>query len=425
MTAPARSFVKPVFARPGHHFFGYYDTSPWDNSGRYLLGLEADFMHRPPGADDTARILLLDTWDGTVRPVGDTRAWNWQQGCLLQWLNGGREECFVHNDRRSGAYVAVVRDIDGREIRTLPRPVYDTAPDGATALSLNFSRLARTRPGYGYAGITDHTASDPCPADDGIWLMDTVSGEAALMFSCAYAAEAFPWPQTRGFEHWFNHAMFAPDGKRFVFLHRARRRPGSGVGAQWAGRRPRTGMMRQLRRWAGACYRRTTGRRFAGHQTRLLCATVRGGELQCLLDEGMVSHCGWRDAEHLLTWACHRPLGERYWLMNVGSGACEAVGSGVLDRDGHCTFSPDGRWLLTDTYPDKDGRQTLILFDMETGRRVDAARLRAEPGLPAEARCDLHPRFDAAARTVCVDSTHEGKREMYRVDVAAITGAGA
>ena len=47
-TDPAR----PVTQGPKHHFFGYYDKSPWNASGKYLLANEADFNDRAPAADD-------------------------------------------------------------------------------------------------------------------------------------------------------------------------------------------------------------------------------------------------------------------------------------------------------------------------------------------------------------------------------------
>jgi hypothetical protein len=47
----------------------------------------------------------------------------------------------------------------------------------------------------------------------------------------------------------------------------------------------------------------------------------------------------------------------------------EDIAPGVFSGDGHCSFSPDGRWMLTDGYPDKDGYQGLILFDGK--KRID------------------------------------------------------
>jgi Tol biopolymer transport system component len=112
----------------------------------------------------------------------------------------------------------------------------------------------------------------------------------------------------------------------------------------------------------------------------------------------------------------------RYWLCRDRSPEREVVGDGVFTCDGHCSFSPDGRWILTDTYPDAEGKRTLILFRPEDGVRVDMGRFHAG-GLAGPVRCDLHPRWSPDGRRVCFDSVHEGTRQMYVMDVSEVVGA--
>ena len=40
------------------------------------------------------------------------------------------------------------------------------------------------------------------------------------------------------------------------------------------------------------------------------------------------------------------------------------LGKGLLDYDGHGTFSPDGKWMVTDTYPKNEMNEQKILMDM-------------------------------------------------------------
>src|SRR5439155_9256544 len=78
--------VRAVTGGPRHHSFGYYDKTPWDASGRYLLALEAPFCDRSPGPRDVATLGVVDLLESErFIPFGETRAWNWQQGCMLQW----------------------------------------------------------------------------------------------------------------------------------------------------------------------------------------------------------------------------------------------------------------------------------------------------------------------------------------------------
>lgn len=48
---------------PEYNWFGYYDKLHVDPSGRYVLGT--------------------------------TRAWGWQQGCMLQWIPGSTQELYL------------------------------------------------------------------------------------------------------------------------------------------------------------------------------------------------------------------------------------------------------------------------------------------------------------------------------------------
>src|SRR3954470_14038283 len=85
--------VRPITRGPKHHWFGYYDKLQFDRTSRYVLGMEVGFEHRSPLPGDTIRLGLIDLNDGDRwTGLGETRAWCWQQGCMLQWLPGSSTE---------------------------------------------------------------------------------------------------------------------------------------------------------------------------------------------------------------------------------------------------------------------------------------------------------------------------------------------
>ena len=176
--------IKPVTRRPGHHFFGYYDKSPWNKSGSLLLGHESQFNDHPPSADETVKIGIILLNEGNrFQALAETSAWNWQQGAMLQWHPKEPENLFLHNDRRGGNFIGIVRDTTGKEVFVFDRPIYAVAPDGRHGYSLNFARLHKHRPGYGYAGVSDPWYNDPHPVNDGIYSIDLKSGESRLIVS--------------------------------------------------------------------------------------------------------------------------------------------------------------------------------------------------------------------------------------------------
>lgn len=377
-----RDRAMPLTIGPRHHFFGYYDKTPWNASQSLILAHEADFNDRAPKADDRLTLGVIHTQDhNRFQPLAETTAWNWQQGALLQWHPTDPETRLIHNDRRDDRHVGIVRDIAGQEIAVYDRPIYAVLPGGKTAFSVNFARLAVHRPGYGYAGSRDPFANDPHPAQDGLWHIDLASGESRLAVSLDRLATLNPKPSMQGGFHYINHIQPSRSGKWIAFFH------------IW-----------------------TTGDK--GWAVRLYICQADGSALRCLLDTGKISHYDWLGDEGVLVWAVDPATGNAHFLHIGLDEAVEVFGGEALAEDGHCTFSPNRQWVLNDTYPDRFDMRTLMLVKWPEGKRIDVARLHSPKSKWwGEIRCDLHPRWSRDGNKVCIDSVHQGTRQMYEVDV--------
>jgi len=388
--APGAEGLPPVRAitrGPKFHWFGYYDKLQFDPTGRYALGMEVEFEHRSPRPEDAIRIGMVDTRDGDRWiDLGQTRAWCWQQGCMLQWLPGSRREV-IYNDRLEGRFVSHILDLRSGRRRTLPAPIYAVSADARWAVYPDFRRLHDTRPGYGYCGIPDPNRDVAAPKDAGIWRMDLRSGKTELIFSIADAC-AIPYRHGhwQGAKHWFNHLLFAPAGGRFCFLHR------------WG--------------WPDQ----------PGRVTRMFTMDVTGGNVFELMPYGMCSHFIWRDPQHILAWSRHPSHQDRFYLWRDQTGHVEVVGKEVMTADGHCSYLPGNEWILNDTYPDKERRQNPYLYHAATGRRVALGHFSSPKEYTGEWRCDTHPRFSPDGRWVTIDSPHAGGRQIYLIDVSGIVG---
>ena len=160
--------MRAVTAGPKAHWFGYYDKQQFDATGRYMLGMEVGFQGRTPEPGDVIHLGYIDLEQhDRWTPFAESRAWNWQQGCMLQWLPGSKAEV-IYNEREGDRYVAVVQDGFTGQKRKLPKPIYAVTPDGRYAIGTNFSRITETRPGYGYAGVPDPYVEYMHPAEDGL-----------------------------------------------------------------------------------------------------------------------------------------------------------------------------------------------------------------------------------------------------------------
>lgn len=382
--------VRAITSGPQFHWFGYYDKLEFDPDSRRVLGMEVDFEHRSPRADDEIRIGMVDLADGDRwTDLGSSTAWGWQQGCMLQWIPGSSEEV-IWNDREDGRYVSRILNVATSEMRTLPSAVYALAPDGKWAATTDFRRLNDTRPGYGYAGIADPNTDVLAPGDVGVWRVDLATGQRDLLFSVAQAAAIpDPYNDTSGLKHYFNHLLVSPDGARLIFLHRWRSPDGSG--------------------------------RFG---TRMFTVGSDGSDPYVLDPHGRTSHFIWRDPEHVLAWARHPSHGERFYLYRDRTEAVEVVAPEVMPLNGHCTYLPGNRWILNDTYPDQDRLQHPYLYEVSTGRRVPLGHFLSPPEYTGEWRCDTHPRFSPDGKKVVIDSPHGGNgRQLHLIDIAGIVSA--
>lgn len=361
------------------YFYGYYDKSPWNASGRYMIAIKVKCAYKEVAPKEPGTVVLIDTQnDNEVIKVGITHTWNVQQSCMAQWLGPDFDSRIIYNDCRNGKYCSVVFDVNTMsEERVLPLPVYDVAKDGSFALSLDFSRLHRMRPGYGYSNLSETTKGVLCPAKCCIWKMDIGTGEVTELFNYTDLAAFEPDATMEGAEHKVNHLMISPNGKRFMVLHR----------------------------WF------LNGRK----HTRLVTCNIDKTEMCNLSDDVFVSHCYWKNDNEILSFLRKKETGDHYYLMQDKTQHYKLLWP-ELNTDGHCSYSPDGKLIITDTYPNRK-RLASVFLCKEDGTCNRIARVFAPFRYDFDCRCDLHPRWSRDGKQVCIDSVHEGKRALYVIPI--------
>lgn len=385
---------------PTYHGFFFYNCSPFDGlqfdpSGRYMLGLKVTIEGRLVQPTDTAYVGLIDRQDNYKwSQVGRSTAWNWQQGCRLQWIPGSSEE-FFWNDRSDNGKSLVCRiyNIRTGKTRFLPRTVYTVSPDGVTGLTHDFERMLHR--GTAYVGIEDKFKDQWAPKETGIYKINIKSGETEMIISIAKIAKiifgkdrpADPKAILYYFREGFN-----PSGSRFIAF------------------------VKDVRNGETITY---------GYSMK-----PNGEDIRFLYM--YPSHHYWVDDETILDWG-RSHINPKTNLETKGYFIFKDDNSGKpkemlweAGSNGHDSYHPNGEWILTDTY-NLDGYQYLYLYHLPTKLFVPLGKF--EFKLNGELfrknagtfRVDLHPRFSLDGNLVSFDSTHEGLgRQIYVMDISHI-----
>src|SRR5215472_3761485 len=93
--------------------FFFYQCLQFDATDRYLLGMRVYVQNRAVQPSDRGDIGFIDLRDGYKwTKIGETTAWNWQQGARLQWRPASDE--IVWNDRSDDGASYVCRVYNSR-----------------------------------------------------------------------------------------------------------------------------------------------------------------------------------------------------------------------------------------------------------------------------------------------------------------------
>lgn len=362
-----------------HLFASYYGINSWSADQRYVTVLQTSIKNRLPTENDPATLGLVDLETNQFIPLAETHAWNFQQGCMAHWLGTAPNSQIIYNDMVDGKFVSVIIDVRKKEkLKTIPHPVAAVSPNGKQAISINFSRLRTTRRAYGYGGDgQDAQLGVQYPDNDGLFLIDLETGDAKLLISINDVKKQVPAIPEDGIEY-FNHVLFSRGGDRVFWLARA----------------------------------------IPNRNTTAFTVNTDGTNLQrCFPDGWGGSHFDWLSNDELMITAQYMAQEYGHILFTIGQDNYKRLGNGILDYDGHGTFSPDGKWMVTDTYPSRGlQEQKLYLMDMKTEAVLPLGRfLHPEEYSQNErdARCDLHPRWSPNGDMIGFNSVTTGERQVY------------
>lgn len=369
--------IKVIEVPKKHVFCGYFDLQPnnLEDTSKILVHL---LKKNAKSGIDSIDLGLADIRTGNIELIAKSKAWSWQMGSRLRWSI--EKNVIYYNDVDKNGYCCKKMDINrGICLKKIPYALYDISPDETYGLTINFDRLQRLRPGYGYSNFNDETTGINIPDNDGIFIVDLRTLSKILLVSYKELSE-------RGIniedsEHYINHISISPDSKKVMFFH--------------------------------IC----TIKKSPGWKATLWVINIETKSLKCLEKNDQVSHYVWKDNVNLLITGINNTTKISFYrLYNVETGLFTEYNN-VLKEDGHPVYSKTLNGFYSDTYPNHHCMQKLFFYDHQHGYNR-LAEFFSDPRLFGEKRCDLHPHFFNNIERIAVDSTFKKrKRNIVVLDL--------
>lgn len=370
------SRIIPIYSLK-ESFFGYYDKCPSNGKGLVLFHSSDFDTSKPPQEADHIDVNLMNEDTGKIIWASQSKAFNWQQGSRLQWLT---DKSFIYADfdQISKKYISKVVDTNDFSITKYNFAVQDGFQT-KYFLSLNYRRLRTLRPDYGYFCLSKMSKAELEELSmDGIWKVNLETHSENLLVSldviCAFEEKK----EFKEAVHKVNHIQINPSGNCFVFLHRYF----------------------------------INGKRF----DRFLLADSITGKLTSLSESILVSHFYWLNSYEIIVYLADDIKGEGYFILNILNKSKKLISKLSNYGDGH----PSGinNIIVTDTYPNRAGMQSLFLLEELDETKPKLLGTFYHPlKFDGESRCDLHPRLDWNRKVVYFDTVYSGKRQLYKLEI--------
>lgn len=433
MEVEISKYITEIFETPSKEFsewFGYYNYDTLNYNQDKILCNRSSVDGISPTAGMTIELGYYDVLSREWHHIGDTDSWNWQQGAMLQWMPGlGNENKVIFNCSENNHLISIIHDIKTHEDKCINWAIYGLTPDGKKSIALDLERSFWCR-AYHYQSVKNLSLDGNLIDGDGVFEIDLENNSRKLLISISDILALDSIPEFSEMKHWVEHIMINQDGSQFCFLHRFS--PSHDVNA---------------------------------YQTRLLIANIDGSNLQVVKGWDKVdwSHFGWNHNEFAIYTVQNNKIGTAYktleqnssqvfdvkrYLFQMASACARKLPASIrkkikggksyyqyyvkkhdgkytlnrlikipiFDIDGHPSFTNDGKYMITDTYPDNQNNQSLIVYNLETNKALVLAKFYAYYA-NTPITCDLHPKLCNNNKYVAVDSAHDDKHHLMLFEI--------
>lgn len=359
-------------------FFGFHDRASMNTQGEVLSHVATNQFENGIGRAD---ITVTDINSGDVSIVGSTLCCNYQQGSLLTWFSDSQ---IVFNDVNEDGPITVIKNLQTNSQKVLPFHFFSLSPDSKFISSVNFYRFGKGLDGYGYdikypsTFVQDGEDNLSHNEISDFVIFNIEEDKVVYRLSIKEAEKRSNGLIGDGY-YYFSHSCFSPASNQVYFLLRS----------------------------SNNLY--NTSQLFSYNLTTNVLSVLPSG--------GMVSHLSWLSDVKIIAFC--NALNDKafaYYIFDLSDNSVKSINIAGLNKDGH-PYAQCSDVFYTDTYPDKERRQSLYCVDLKKKSFERILSIYSPLNYRGVGRVDLHPRMSLCKKYITIDSSHNSDRSQLILDL--------
>ena len=355
-------------------FFGYYDHIPFSKDMKYFL------CHKANGELELNLYDFLALEIKLKKNLCNTQFFNFQQGVRPIWIDNNK---FIFNCVVDNKLISRMYDIGNDYFNDFDIPVQEISAKNNIIIGMDYSKLDIVNKDYGY-GLKGEVSQKEI---NGIVGYDYIQDKSIFELSSAQIHNLSKNNNLPLSKCEINHIHHSPYDDSFVFIYRNKSYNGF---------------------------------------SELYHYNYRENDLKVLYSGSLMSHYCWIDRNIIFAYLEHNSKAGFFEIdYNNSINLTQKILPKSEDNisDGHPSVSPDNKWIVYDSYPDKARQSHLYIVKNDLNiksQKILIGKFYSPLKFNGYNRCDLHPRWSPDGKYICIDSTHKGERRTCLIDVSKI-----
>ena len=356
-------------------FFGYYDHTPWSQDMKHFI------LHIQE--KESLQLNLYTFSNNKIslkKNLIRSKFYNLQQGIRAIWINNNE---IIFNQIIEKKLISSIYNIKNDSTKNIDVPIQEISRKNNLIISIDYMNLDSVNKDYGYNLDNDISQNKISGIVGCNYLNNNILFEIEKeQIHNISKNHNFPINECE-----INHIVHSPYSNSFAFIYR--------------------------------------NKKFNAY-SELYKYNYETNDLIRLYSGKLMSHYCWINQNIIFAYLEHK---DKLGFFEIDYRNSIKLTQKILPIykdnlvDGHPSISPNKKWIVYDTYPDKARQSYLYIvrnnLDIKP-KKILLGKFHSPLKFNGYYRCDLHPRWSPDGSFISIDSTHEGIRKNYLINISSI-----